>query len=73
MENKVEIEITVRVREAGAYSYTGNADGRAEATYTLPDHHNLPHPDIAILITTAYDEYKAKQAAAEAKEAEEGG
>ena len=66
MKDKVTITITVKVSETGK-TWRNEPEGESEAVYTLPDHHNLPAPDIATLVQTAYDQYKAAQAELEAE------
>jgi exosome complex RNA-binding protein Rrp4 len=69
MPEKVVITISVSVSENGRV-WNDQPEGEAEAAYTLPDQQNLPSPDIAVLIQTAYDQYKAACAAQEAEEME---
>jgi len=69
MPEKVVITISVSVSENGR-TWGSEPKGESESAYTLPDQQNLPHPDIAVLIQTAYDQYKAAVAAEEAEEME---
>jgi len=69
MSEKVTIVVSVTVSENGS-TWGSQPKGESEVSYQLPDQQNLPHPDIAVLIQTAYDQYKAAQAAQEAEEQE---
>jgi hypothetical protein len=72
MSDKIEIVITVTVKEPGYHYGKDKIEGEAEAVYTIPANSNiLPYPEVQTLISAAYDEYKAEKAEAAKLEAEE--
>ena len=72
MTDKIEIVISVTVKEPGYHYGKDKIEGEAEVVYTMPaESHHLPFPETSTLILAAHEEFRAKFAAAQAAEAEE--
>ena len=73
MPEKMEVVISVTVKQPGYHYGKDKIEGEAEAVYTLPDLSNLllPHNDTGALLANALEEYRLKQAEAKTAETEE--